>query len=79
MSRKGNCWDNAVVESFFSTLKRELFLGESPMGRLKTSQAVFVYIEAYYNRKRRHSTLGYITPEEHEQKVLADQAAKCAA
>lgn len=79
MSRRGNCWDNAVVESFFSTLKRELFLNEPPMGRLLTSQAVFEYIEAYYNRKRRHSTLGYLTPEEYERQVLTDQAAKCAA
>ena len=78
MSRRGNCWDNAVVESFFSTLKRELFLDEPLQDRQRTAQVVFEYIEAYYNRKRRHSSLGYLTPEKYEEKVLSRQVANAA-
>ena len=67
MSRKGNCWDNAVVESFFSTLKWEL-LSDQPVGsRSEVRSLVFEYIEVWYNRKRRHSTLGYISPAQFEQ------------
>lgn len=79
MSRRGNCWDNAVVESFFATLKRELFFGRPQTSREATAQAVFRYIETYYNRKRRHSSLGYLSPEQYEEQVLAKQAAKLAA
>lgn len=70
MSRKGNCWDNAVVESFFSTLKREL---DDPVFKSReiARAIIFEYIEIWYNRKRRHSTLGYVSPEQFEQ----DQAA----
>jgi putative transposase len=70
MSRKGNCWDNAVVESFFSTLKREL---DDPTFETRelARAVIFEYIEIWYNRKRRHSTLGYVSPERFEQ----DQAA----
>jgi len=58
MSRKGNCWDNAVAESFFSTIKRDSLSQEiwSSVGRLRWG--VFDYIEIFYNRLRRHSTLG---------------------
>lgn len=66
MSRKGNCWDNAVSESFFSSLKLELDLESSMTGQV-VRQAVFEYIEAFYNRKRLHSTLGFKSPEEVER------------
>jgi transposase InsO family protein len=61
MSRKGNCWDNAVAESFFSTLKTELDLRPS-MPAAMVRQLVFEYIEVFYNRKRLHSKLGYKSP-----------------
>ncbi|HEX8953837.1 MAG TPA: IS3 family transposase [Polyangia bacterium] len=67
MSRKGNCWDNAVAESFFATLKIEL-LGDDVFADQATAQKlVFEYIETYYNRCRRHSTLGYVTPAAYEE------------
>ena len=70
MSRKGNCWDNAVVESFFSTMKREL--DDAIFDSRESARAiVFEHIEIWYNRQRRHSTLGYASPEQFEQ----DQAA----
>ena len=62
MSRKGNCWDNACAESFFKTLKVELDVLEGNHSVKEVRAAVFEYIESYYNRKRRHSTLGYATP-----------------
>ena len=66
MSRKGNCWDNAPMESFFGTLKTELVhLGEYP-DRDAARRDLFGYIEGYYNRQRRHSAIGYITPEQAE-------------
>jgi putative transposase len=67
MSRKGDCWDNAVVESFFATLKVEL-LGDDVFADPATAQRlVFEYIETYYNRRRRHSTLGYVSPAAYEE------------
>ena len=67
MSRKGNCWDNACVESFFSAMKREL-PNDTPFEDWREVElAVFAYIEGYYNTKRRHSTLGYLTPNEYEE------------
>jgi putative transposase len=66
MSRKGNCWDNAVAESFFGTLKRELVHREAYAGRDEARRSVFEYIEVFYNRRRRHSTLGYRSPVEFE-------------
>jgi transposase InsO family protein len=66
MSRKGDCWDNAVAESFFGTIKSEL----DPLGSMSAKQvrqAIFEYLELFYNRKRLHSTLGYKTPEEVER------------
>lgn len=62
MSRKGNCWDNAVAESFFKTLKTELVYHRKFVTRKEAKLAVFEYIEGWYNRKRRHSALGYQTP-----------------
>lgn len=71
MSRKGECWDNAVVESFFSSLKRELFEEVILENRTVARQAIFEYIEIFYNRQRRHSTLGYLTPLEFERQATA--------
>jgi len=74
MSRKGDCWDNAVAESFFSTLKCELDLGTTtPAAAVR--QAVFEYIEIFYNRKRLHSTIGFKSPEEVEKQYWLRQAA----
>lgn len=69
MSRKGNCWDNAVAESFFHTLKTQLTHHEHFRDKNEAELALFNYIEAYYNRKRRHSAIGYKTPAEFEQYV----------
>jgi len=67
MSRKGDCWDNALAESFFGTLKKELIHGEKFETRQQAISAIFEYIEVFYNRQRRHSKLGYISPVEFEQ------------
>jgi len=66
MSRKGNCWDNAVAESFFKTLKTELIYHQEYKTIEQAKLAVFEYIEIWYNRKRLHSSLGYKTPVEVE-------------
>ncbi len=67
MSRPGNCYDNAVMESFFGTLKRELVYRRDFDTRLKARTEVFWWIETWYNRQRRHSALGYVSPEEFER------------
>lgn len=64
MSRVGNCWDNAVVESFFATLTKELLGDRVFASREEAHREVFQFIEVWYNRQRRHSALGYQTPEE---------------
>ena len=64
MSRKGNSWDNAVVKRFFGTLKRELVHHESYAGHAEARRSLFEYIEVFYNRRRRHSTIGYRSPAE---------------
>jgi len=69
MSRKGNCWDNACVESFFGTLKRELVYHRRYATRDDARQDIFEYIEVFYNRQRRHSTLGYHSPAEFEARM----------
>ena len=69
MSRKGNCWDNAVAESFFSIIKSELIHHERFKDRKDALPVLFEYIEVYYNRKRKHSTLGYQTPIQIEEPV----------
>jgi len=66
MSRKGDCWDNAVAESFFSTLKAELVHRNDYVSYSHAKASVFEYIEAFYNRRRRHSALDYASPVEHE-------------
>jgi putative transposase len=63
MSRKGNCWDNAPMESFFSTLKTECIQDKIYLARVLAKREIFEYIEIDYNRKRRHSSNGYLTPE----------------
>src|SRR5215471_1701123 len=69
MSRKGHCWDNAPMKSFFGTLKTELVHhGEYP-NRYAARRDLFAYVEGYYNRQRRHSAIGYITPEQAEAKA----------
>lgn len=67
MSRKGECHDNAVAESFFGTLKTELVDDEDYRTRQEAKQSLFEYIEVFYNRQRRHSYLGYVSPEEYER------------
>lgn len=62
MSRRGNCWDNAVAESFFATLKKQAIYGERFLTREAAKQHIFGYIECYYNRVRRHSTNGWVSP-----------------
>jgi len=69
MSRRGNCYDNAVAESFFSSLKNELIHHSSYKTREEARTAIFEYIEMFYNRKRRHQSLDYLTPVEYERKA----------
>jgi putative transposase len=79
MGSVGDCYDNAVAESFFATLKKELVHRRSwPTRRELTSEA-FEYIEAFYNRTRRHSTLGYLSPADYEDRTLVDPGASLAA
>jgi putative transposase len=67
MSRRGNCWDNAPMESFFASLKKELVHHEDYATRDQARANIFEYIEAFYNRVRRHSSLGFVSPEEFER------------
>jgi putative transposase len=67
MSGRGDCWDNAPMESFFASLKKELVHGADFATRAEARAALFEYIEVFYNLKRRHSSLGYIAPAEYEQ------------
>jgi putative transposase len=69
MSRKGNCYDNAVMESFFHTLKTELVSFENFQTRDEAKIKIFDYIEIFYNRQRSHSSIGYLTPEEFERNL----------
>ena len=70
MSRKGNCWDNAAMESFFGSLKEECVGNTIYTSYEEARLALFTYLEVYYNRLRRHSTLGYISPLIYEQRAL---------
>ena len=70
MSRVGDCWDNAVVESFFATLTKELLIDTEFATRAEASRELFEFIEIWYNRQRRHSSLGYRTPVQYEEQVL---------
>ncbi len=66
MGRKGDCYDNAVSESFFSTLKNELLHDRNYSSREQACSEIFEYIEVFYNRQRLHQTLGYKTPQDYE-------------
>ena len=67
MSRRGNCYDNSVMEAFFSTLKSEV--GERFPSHAEAKASLFDYIEVFYNQRRRHSTLGQISPAEFERRA----------
>ena len=67
MSRSGDCWDNAAIESFFSSLKIERVRKKNYQTRDEARADVFDYIERFYNPRRRHSTLGYVSPDEFER------------
>jgi transposase InsO family protein len=71
MSRKGDCYDNAVAESFFSTLKNELIYGQRFISREHARSEIFKFIEIFYNKQRLHQALNYVTPEAMEAKVVA--------
>lgn len=68
MSRKGNCWDNAVAESFFGALKSEMVHRTVFKTRKEAEMSIFEYIEIFYNKSRLHSALGYVSPDEYEEK-----------
>ena len=70
MSRRANCYDNAVAESFFSTLKNELLWGRSFLSRDQARSEIFEYMEVFYNRQRIHQSLNYLTPEKMELSVV---------
>ena len=74
MSRKGNCYDNAVTESFFHTLKTELTFWRKYKNKDEARQDIFNYIETFYNRERRHSKLDYISPADYENNWLKNVA-----
>jgi transposase InsO family protein len=67
MSERGQCWDNAPMESFFATLKKELVHHEDYLTRAQARSSIFEYIETFYNPRRRHSSLGYLSPADYEQ------------
>jgi transposase InsO family protein len=71
MGRTGDCYDNAVAESFFSTVKNELTAEQRYASRQEARTALFEYIEAFYNRQRMHQSLGYRTPQHVEEEVLS--------
>jgi putative transposase len=76
MSRRGNCYDNAVAESFFKTLKKELVRKQIFLTREDAASKIFEYIEMFYNSKRRHSYLGYISPNEFEKRYNLEVSQK---
>jgi transposase InsO family protein len=84
MGSKGDCFDNAVAESFFATLKKELIHGRAWPDKAELRTEVFEYIELFFNRRRRHSTLGMLSPTQfernhHQQTEKIDSAATVAA
>jgi len=84
MGSKGDCFDNAVAESFFATIKKELIHGRSWPTKAEPRTEVFEYIEIFFNRRRRHSTLGMLSPTQfernhHQQTEKIDSAATVAA
>jgi transposase InsO family protein len=79
MSRKGNCWDNAVAESFFATLKTECTYPRRFATRAEAREAIFEFIEVFYNRRRRHSSIGYVSPVDFELMFSLEMDTKQAA
>jgi putative transposase len=75
MSRKGDCWDNSVVESFFATLKSELVFHRSWNSRRQAASEIFEYIEVFYNRQRRHSTTNNLSPVDYENRFAPSKRA----
>jgi len=75
MSRKGNCWDNAVAESFFATLKKDLIHRQAWFSKASVITAVTDYIENFYNRQRKHSSIGFKTPAEYERLTMLAKVA----
>jgi len=69
MSRKGDCWDNAVAESFFATLEQELLVGDVFQSHRDANAALYEFIEHWYSPERQHSTLGYVSPLQFEQQL----------
>ncbi len=78
LSRPRQCWDNAVAESFFATLKTELIHRHSWATRTHARRAVFDFVEVFYNRQRLHSSLGYLSPAEYETKIQQHTTAQAA-
>ena len=74
MSRKGNCWDNAVAESFFASLKKDLVYRQSWLSKKQITMAIDDYI-VWFNRERRHSSLGYVSPADYERLTMLAMAA----
>jgi putative transposase len=79
MGRRGDCFDNAVLESFHASLKKDLIHRRSWPAKPQARTAIFQYIEAFYNRRRRHSTLGMLSPADFENRTLATDGASLAA
>ena len=79
MSRKGNCYDNAPAESFFASLKRELVYRTTFATREEARMAIFEWIAVWYNRKRLHSAIGYVSPEEFERHYQPNETMRLAA
>jgi putative transposase len=79
MGANGSCFDNAVLESFHATIKKDLIHRRSWPTTAEARIAVFEYIEAFYNRRRRHSTLGYLSPMQFENSSLGDRGTTLAA
>ena len=79
MGSRGDCFDNAVAESFFATLKNELIHGRTWPSKAELRTEVFEYIEVFFNRRRRHSTLGMLSPADYENRTLAPAGTSLAA
>jgi putative transposase len=75
MSRRGDCYDNAVSESFFATLEHELLADSDFVTRTEAHHAIFEFVEVWYNRERRHSSLGYVSPVEYERQLAEGRRA----
>jgi transposase InsO family protein len=70
LHQTGDCWDNAVAESFFATLEHELLIEYHWATHTEARQAIFEFVEVWYNRERQHSSLGYVSPVQFEQQLL---------